>query len=173
MSRDFPSYTEHNAPEGARAMLAETRKAFGAIPAPVARYASSPLMLKTALHTLEAFEQSSLSPLEREVLAITMGHVAGCRFCVSLHRRRLAHVGAEPAVAQALEAPGTLPDARLEALRRFVVNAFERQGDVEPVTFAAFREQGFGHQQALDALLGVGTYTLTTFANRLTETSEL
>jgi AhpD family alkylhydroperoxidase len=172
MSRDFPSYDEHDAPVAARAGLAEARKAFGAIPAPLARYASSPLMMKTALAALDAFDQSSLEPLERDVLAITMGHVAGCRFCVALHRRRLSHVGAEHDLVQALEAPGPLPNERLEGLRRFVVNAFERRGDVDAETFARFREHGFSHQQALDALLGVGVYTLTTFANRLTETSE-
>lgn len=43
----------------------------------------------TLLAGLEAFEKSSLGPLEREVLAMTMGHRNGCQFCLNLHRRML------------------------------------------------------------------------------------
>lgn len=173
MSREFPTFTETDAPEAARPALSQSRRSFGAIPAPLARYASSPLMLTTALANLHAFEQSSLPALEREVLAVTMGHANGCRFCVSMHLQKLTQMRADPELLRSLRAGGPLPDTRLEALRRFILAALETRGDVDAGAFAKFREHGFDHRQALDTLLGVATYTLTTFANRLTETSEV
>src|SRR5262245_40844767 len=101
--RNFPSFDDTNAPAAAREALAENKRRFGAIPAPLARYAGSPLMLQAALSGLAAFEHSSLEPLEREVLAMTMGRANGCKFCVALHRRLLAAQDAPPTLVRALE----------------------------------------------------------------------
>ena len=72
-------------------------------------------------------------------------------------------------MARALTAGERLGDARLAALQAFVEDAIARAGDVGDATWAAFRAAGFTHADALDVVLGVGTYTLTTFANRLTQ----
>ncbi len=170
--RDFPRFDENTAPTGAREPLAQTRKAFGMLPAPLTRYASSPLMLGAALSGLDAFEKSSLQPLEREVLAMTMGRLNGCKFCLDFHRRALKLLQSPAELVAALEAGEPLPEARLEALRRFVLALIEDRGDVSANVWNDFRAAGFTHQQALEVLTGVSVYTLTTLANRLTETSE-
>jgi AhpD family alkylhydroperoxidase len=170
--RDFPRFDETTAPAGAREPLAQTRRAFGAVPEPLARYASSPLMLGTALAGLEAFEKSTLAPLEREVLAMTMGRLNGCKFCLSFHRRLLHAQKAPTELVNALEAGQPLSDARLEALRKFVLALLNDHGDVSHDTWSSFRAAGYSHEQALEVLTGISVYTLTTLANRLTETSE-
>ena len=43
------------------------------------------------------------------------------------------------------------------------------KGNVGPAALSSFLSQGFTRQQALDVVLGVGLYTLSTYANRLTE----
>jgi AhpD family alkylhydroperoxidase len=169
--RDFPRFDETTAPTAAREPLAHSKRAFGAIPEPLARYASSPLMLGAALQALETFEKTSLTPLEREVLAMTMGRANDCQLCLNLHRRLLRAQQAPADVITALESGTPLP-ARLEALRQFIHAALDSHGDVPRAAWLDFREAGFSHEQALDVLLGISTYTLTTFANRLTETSE-
>jgi AhpD family alkylhydroperoxidase len=170
--REFTSFDESNAPAPAREALAKTKRAFGAIPEPLARYASSPLMLTAALGGLDAFEKSSLAPLEREVLAMTMGRVNGCHFCLELHGRLLASMKAPDEVRSALRTGAALSDRRLEALRQLVLASLAEHGNVPPRVWSDFREAGFSHEQALDVLLGISVYTLTTYANRLTETSE-
>jgi uncharacterized peroxidase-related enzyme len=170
--RQFPSFDENNAPEAARGALLQSKQKFGAIPTPLARYASSPSMLELALSGLHTFEQSSLSALEREVLAMTMGRRNGCKLCLNLHRRLLVALKAPAELVQALEAGEPLAERRLEALRTFVLALAEQHGDVPTRTWTDFREAGFTHEQALDAVMGVGVYTITTLANRLTETSE-
>jgi len=170
--RDFPRFDETTAPAPAREALAKSKRAFGAIPTPLARYASSPLLLQTALSGLESFDHSSLAPLEREVLAMTMGRRNGCKFCLDLHRRLLSAQHAPASLIEQLESGEPLSDSRLEALRGFVVALLETNGDVSPSVWARFREAGYTHQHALDVVAGVGVYTMTTLANRLTETSE-
>jgi uncharacterized peroxidase-related enzyme len=170
--RNFPLFDENTAPVSARDALARSRQSFGAVPEPLARYASSPLMLETALAGLDAFEKrTSLSPLEREVLAMTMGHANGCEFCLALHRRMLRAQHASPEVVAALERGAPLPEPRLEALRQFVLALLEEHGDVPETVWTAFRTAGYTHEQALEVLTGVSVYTLTTLANRLTQTS--
>ena len=170
--RQFPRFDETNAPEAAREALAANKRMFGAVPEPLRRYAGSPLMLGTALSGLQAFETSKLAPLEREVLAMTMGRVNHCKFCLNFHRRMLIAQKAPAELVQALEAGQPLADARLEALRGFILALLEHHGDVPADTWTSFREAGYSHEQALEVVTGVAVYTLTTFANRLTETSE-
>lgn len=167
--RQFPRFDETNAPESARADLLDTKRAFGAVPEPLARYASSPLTLRTALAGLDAFDKSSLSPLEREVLAMTMGHRNGCKFCLALHRRLLVAQHAPQPLLGELEAGTALSEPRLEALRRFVLALLDERGDVSLTVWTDFREAGYSHEQALDVVTGVSVYTLTTLANRLVE----
>lgn len=170
--RDFPQFDEASAPEAARSALSATKQRFGGIPAPVARHASSPALLLTALSGLDAFGKTTLAPLEREVLAMTMGLRNGCQFCLKLHTRLLSSLEAEQALVRALQLGEPLSDPRLEALRRFVLALIEHSGDVPRPEWLRFREAGYTHEQALELVLGVGVYTMTTLANRLTETSE-
>ena len=169
--RQFPRFDETTAPEAARDALLENKRAFGAVPEPLARYASSPLMLGQALAGLVAFESSSLSSLEREVLAMTMGHLNGCRFCVGLHSRMLRAQKAPPELIEGLTSGTRLANARLEALRAFILAVVETRGDVPRDAWSAFLDAGYTHQHALEVVMGISVYTLTTFANRLTETS--
>jgi AhpD family alkylhydroperoxidase len=171
--RQFPRFDETTAPTAARDALAATKRAFGALPEPLTRYASSPLTLRTALAGLETFDKTSLAPLEREVLAMTMGRVNGCQLCVDLHSRLLKAQKAPAELISALQAGRPLAEPRLEALRHFILSLLERTGDVASPAWTNFREAGYTHEQALEVVTGISVYTLTTFANRLTETSEL
>jgi len=170
--RDFPSFDETNAPEAARDALAQNKRLFGALPAPLSRYANSTLFLEAALSGLRAFEQTSLTPLEREVVAMTMGRLNGCKLCLGLHRKLLHAQRAPSELIDALEQGRPLGEPRLEALRGYLLAVVDARGDVSKEAWTRFREAGFSHAQALEVVLGVGVYTLTTLANRLTETSE-
>lgn len=170
--REFPQFDETTAPASAREPLVKAKQAFGGIPEPLARYASSPLMLAAALGALDTFDKTSLAPLEREVLAMTMSRANGCQFCLTHHRHLLRAQQVSAELIAALENGAALDDGRLEALRQFVLASLETHGDVPRRAWSNFREAGFSHEQALEVLLGISAYTLTTFANRLTETSE-
>jgi AhpD family alkylhydroperoxidase len=106
------------------------------------------------------------------VLAMTMARLNGCKFCLNLHKRLLGAQRAPAALTNALETGQALAEPRLEALRQFVLALVHERGDVSRTVWTTFREAGYSHAQALEVLTGVSVYTLTTLANRLTETSD-
>lgn len=61
-----------------------------------------------------------------------------------------------------------LPDERLEAVRRFTLSVPASAGAVDDVTLRDFLAYGYTEQNALEVVLGIGAYTLSTLANRLT-----
>src|SRR5262249_28164478 len=107
--------------------------------------------------------------VEQEVVAMTVARISGCRFCLALHTQLLGKLPGGPAMARALAAGERLGDARLAALQSFVEDVIATRGDGGATSWTAFRAAGFTHADALDVVLGVGAYTLTTFANRLTQ----
>ena len=168
-SRSFVSYDLDTAPVASREILAENQRKFGMLPSPLKRLAVSPLALQAAIGGLTAFEHSSLVPLEREVLAMTMGVRNGCHYCVALHRRFLSMLEAPAGLAEALEAGRALESPKLEAVRTFTLALLERTGDVSDEAWQQFLAAWFDRAAALEVVVGVAAYTLTTFANRLTE----
>ncbi|WFE50744.1 hypothetical protein [Micromonospora sp. WMMD1155] len=86
-----------------------------------------------------------------------------------LDRLRLgAWLGASAELIAALRAGSALPDPRLEALRRFTLAVLDHRGAVPDDELDDFLAAGYLPRHALDVVLGVGAYTMSTFANRLT-----
>ncbi|MFC4855146.1 carboxymuconolactone decarboxylase family protein [Actinophytocola glycyrrhizae] len=164
----FTDHTVDTAPEAARRTLAATGKKFGYLPAAVARLAGSPQLLDGFLKLSAMFETTSLDPVERETVIMTVATQHGCHVCVAMHTAALQRLGADPALVTALRAGEPLPDVRLLALREFTLTALATAGEVPDADLAAFTAAGFTPGQALEVVLGIGAYTLSTFANRLT-----
>ncbi len=150
-----------------RELLAEQREKFGFVAGPLARAAVAPAALGAMLDLLERFEQSSLRPAEREVVAFALAYENGCGYCMALHSalaQRVTQVARHVAALRRGQRPA---DARLGALWDFVRALLQSRGAASDAELRAFRSAGFSDENALDVVLGVGTYTLTTFANRL------
>ena len=56
---------------------------------------------------------------------------------------------------------------RLEAVRQFTVRLLAAAGEVPEAELAEFLAAGYTRRNALEVVLGVGTYTMSTLANRL------
>jgi AhpD family alkylhydroperoxidase len=149
-------------------VLEASARQFGQVPAAVARLATSPELLNGFLKLNAIFETTTLSTLEREVVTMTVAARNGCHICVAMHTAILTSLEADPSVISALRAKEPLPDARLNTLRDFTLTAMDTTGAVPPETLSAFTDAGFTARNALEVILGIGTYTLSTFANRLT-----
>lgn len=164
----FLAHTTDTADPAACAHLSTTQDAFGFVPAPVARMAESPQLLEGFMSLNRIFAASSLTPLEREVLILTIATRVRCHYCVAMHTATLARLRTAPSLIATLRAGGALRDVRLEQLRIFTNQVLDTAGGVDDAQLAAFLAAGFDHRAALDVVLGIGTYTLSTFANRLT-----
>ncbi|MFF3867223.1 carboxymuconolactone decarboxylase family protein [Micromonospora sp. NPDC001898] len=165
----FTAHTPDTAPAAARPITEGVRRKFGYLPVPVALMAESPHLLKGFLTVNGIFEQCSLDPVEREVVVLTVATRNECHVCVAMHTGTLAGQGADPALIGALRSGTPLSEARLEALRLFTLAVLDHRGAVPDDVLRAFLTAGYHPGNALDVVLGVGTYTISTFANRLTD----
>ncbi|WP_431891510.1 carboxymuconolactone decarboxylase family protein [Micromonospora haikouensis] len=163
----FTIHTLDTAPAAARPAMAGVRRKLGHLPAAVALMAESPELLKGFLGAAAVFESTDLDPVAREVVVLTVAARNGCQLCVAMHTATLARHDGTTALIEALRAGAALPAPRLEALRRFTVAVLDHRGGVPDEEVAAFLSAGWRPRHALDVVLGIGAYTISTFANRL------
>jgi len=164
----FPDLDIETAPEASRPALAAAARHFGRIPSPLARMAASPLVLSAVDATFALWARTSLAPLEREVVVMTVARRNGCEWCLAMHTALLHGLSADAALIAALRTGDDLADARLAALARFTAAAMTERGAVDDAGMRDFLAAGFTTAQALEVVLGVAVFTLTTYANRLT-----
>ncbi|MCI4063724.1 carboxymuconolactone decarboxylase family protein [Micromonospora sp. R77] len=170
MSRPaFTIHTPDTAPTAVRPVMAAVQRKQGHLPTAVALMAESPELLKGFLGAVAAFDSTDLDPVAREVVVLTVATRNECHLCVAMHTPALARHGGTPELVAALRAGTALPEARLEALRRFTLAVLDHRGDVPDDELDAFLAAGWQPRHALDVVLGVGTYTISTFANRLVD----
>ncbi|MCX5139819.1 carboxymuconolactone decarboxylase family protein [Streptomyces sp. NBC_00338] len=166
----FPDLTPASAPAAARPAMAAVAEKQGYLPTAVARLASSPEVLNGFLRMSALFESTTLDPLSREVLIMTVAVRNGCHICVAMHTAKLTALAADAGLITALrDGTGPLPDERLEAVRQFTLAVIATSGAVDEVTLQSFRSHGYTSRNALEVVLGIGTYTLSTLANRMTD----
>ncbi|MFD9407037.1 carboxymuconolactone decarboxylase family protein [Streptomyces sp. NPDC059989] len=127
------------------------------------RTANAVALLKDSPHTLdgflklsEIFESTTLDPHSRETVILTVAARNQCHLCVDMHEAKLAELG-----------PAPHPE-RLEAVRQFTLQILASSGAVSDDELERFHGFGYTRQNALEVVLGIGTYTMSTFANRLT-----
>jgi AhpD family alkylhydroperoxidase len=164
----FTRYTAESAPPASRRAMAAVTAKQGYLPAAVALLAESPETLEGFLRISGTFDACTLDPVAREVVIMTVAARNGCHLCTAMHTARLAALGADPALAAALRAAVPLADPRLEAVRAFTLRVIDTAGEAGDESLAGFLGHGFTRRNALEVVLGVGAYTLSTLANRLT-----
>ncbi|MFI6640156.1 carboxymuconolactone decarboxylase family protein [Streptomyces sp. NPDC050504] len=140
----------------------------GFLPAPVARLASSPELLDGFLKISAIFESTTLDPLSRETVVMAIATRNDCHVCVAMHTAKLTGLGASAELIAALREQRELPDERLEAVRQFTLAAVATSGAVADSDMDAFLAHGYTPRNALEVVLGIGAYTMSTLANRLT-----
>ncbi|MFF4345546.1 carboxymuconolactone decarboxylase family protein [Kitasatospora sp. NPDC001540] len=165
----FPDLTPDTAPPAARRQLDQVTRHLGYLPSAAARLAHAPQLLDGFLKLTALFDATELDPLVRETVVLTLATRNGCHVCVAMHSAVLTRLAAAPELITALRAQQPLPDARLEAVRAFVHAVLDHTGAVPEPDLAAFLAHGFTPRHALEIVLGIGAYTLSTFANRLTD----
>jgi AhpD family alkylhydroperoxidase len=99
---NFPLLDETNAPEGALAALATTKKNFGMIPNVEKVMALAPQLLSGYAHMWDLFETTTFTPIERQVVYMTANYENECSYCVPWHSLLAKNAGIEPSEVTAL-----------------------------------------------------------------------
>ncbi|GAA2787786.1 carboxymuconolactone decarboxylase family protein [Kitasatospora paracochleata] len=165
----FVLHTPDTAPPAARRAMEGATRALGYLPGAVALMAESPQALDGFLKLSALFESTELDPLARETVIMTIATRNACHLCVAMHTRKLTALDADPELITALREQHTLPEPRLDAVRTFTLAVLDHAGAVPAEQLQSFLDHGFTPRNALDVVLGIGAYTLSTLANRLTD----
>ncbi|HEC18719.1 MAG TPA: carboxymuconolactone decarboxylase family protein [Gammaproteobacteria bacterium] len=166
----FTIHDKTTAPAAAVPVMEATEKAFGFLPNLYGVFAESPAALGAYAAVNEVLQHCALSPVEQQVVALTVSTENHCSYCVGAHSAiaGMVHMPAETLLQLRLQQ--TLSEPRDEALRQFTLAVLQHRGWVPAEKQQAFQTAGFSQQHMLDTLTIVALKTLSNYTNHLAHT---
>ena len=166
----FPIHTTETAPEASRATLEATAKKYGFLPNLFGVLAESPTAVQAYAAINKALEQSALSPVEQQVVALTVSTANDCAYCVGAHSTVAQMVRMPEDILTALRDQRPLSDRKLNALRTLVLSVLHRRGWVPEEELEHFVAAGYSQRHVLDVLTIVALKTLSNYVNHIAHT---
>ena len=99
----FTLHTLDSVPKGARETLSAAQKRYGFVPNLMAAMAEAPPLLRSYAAVGEEFAKGTLTPIEQQVVILTVSRRHECDYCMAAHSGTAKMAG--------------LPEDELEALR--------------------------------------------------------
>lgn len=166
----YQIHTTESAPEGARELLAGAKSNYGFVPNLLGVMATAPALLKAYMTLARIYEESSLSTAERQAVLLTVSYENECEYCVAAHSMIAGMQKVPSDVVNAIRDGKPIADDKLEALRRFAASVVRSRGWPTQEDVRAFLGAGYGQQQVLEVVLGVGIKTLSNYTNHIAAT---
>jgi uncharacterized peroxidase-related enzyme len=166
----YTVHTVESAPDAAKEVLAAAKKGLGFVPNLYGVMAEAPALVKAYAALSRIFDETSLSPAERQTVLLAVSYVNGCDYCIAAHSIIAGMQKVPPDVVRAIRDGKEIADHKLEALRRFTVAVVNSRGWPTDADTAAFLDAGYGKRQVLEVVLGVGMKTLSNYANHVAAT---
>ncbi len=166
----FAIHTIESAPRGSRETLEAVRRRFGFVPNLMGELAAAPAAVKAYATLSEVFAQTSLRPVEQQLVLASVSAANQCAYCVAAHSAGLRMAEMADAQVDAVREGRPLADPRLEAIRRFAHAVVEQRGHVDGPEMQAFLDAGYTREQVLEVLVGVAMKTLSNYTNHIAET---
>jgi uncharacterized peroxidase-related enzyme len=168
--RQFEIHKKKSAPEQSVKLLEQAESAFGFVPNLLGVLAESPPVLKAYLQLGQIFDESSLSPAERQVAILAVSRGNGCNYCMGAHSV-IARMQKVPEQAiEAIRQDRPIEDRRLEALRKFTTTVVDQRGWISEQEISEFEDAGFNRAQVLEVILAISFKTLSNYVNHFAGT---
>jgi len=162
--------TIENAPEQARPLLEKAKKNYGFVPNILGVMAHAPATLEAYMTLSGLFDQTSLSPTERQVVLLAISAENECKYCVAAHTAIAQMQNLDADAVEAIRNGDPIPDDKLEALRRFAVEVLTTRGWPSDEARQTFYDAGYSEAHVLEVILGLGMKTLSNYTNHAAET---
>ena len=166
----FQVHTVETAPKKSVEILGKVTAAYGFIPNLMGIFAESPAILEGYLKLGEIVDQTTLSPLERQIAFIGASISNDCHYCVAAHSVISSMQNLPSDVILAVRENRPIADTKLETFRKFVQTVTDQRGNVSEEEKVAFLEAGYTKQNILEVILVVGMKTLSNYTNHIAET---
>jgi len=159
--------TIESAPQGSKMTLQAIQKRSGFISNLMATFASSPTLLNGYVGLDTAWEESSFTAQERQLIFLAASVENRCRYCVAAHATELKGLRVNPEYIQAVRNRDTLGDPRLDALVTLTRELVAERGFVAPKTWERFVAAGFNEVALLEVLIGVALKIISNYLDNL------
>lgn len=154
----------NNAPPQSEAQttLDAVREKVGFVPNLFAMLAEQPGVVEAFVALDAALTNTSLSPIERQVVQLTASVENRGYYCVAGHSIFGRSIGMPEQAIEAIRSGTRVADERLSALHSFVVQLVRARGHVSSKDIDRLVHSGFAIEQIPEIVMGV---TLKTFSN--------
>lgn len=115
--------------------------------------------------------EAGFSPLEQEVVFLTISHANQCHYCTAAHSMVAEHASGVPADVLANLRAGDVPaDSKLAALVTLTKSMVETRGRPDAATLNAFLAAGYRNDHVLGIVLAISVKVLSNYTNYLAQT---
>lgn len=168
----LPLVTAETGSHSAKEVLDKALKQVGFIPNMYGYMANSPALLETYLFGYNQFRnESGFTPVEQEVVFLTISRENNCHYCVSAHSLIADAFSKVPVeVTDAIRNGTKIPDAKLKALSDFTKTLLNKHGRPCKTEVAAFIASGYSETHVLSVLLAISVKVISNYANHLFDT---
>ena len=166
----FDVHTKETAPEASRATLEAIAKKYGFLPNLFGVLAESPTAVQAYAAINNTLEQSALTPVEQQVVALTVSATNDCAYCMGAHSAVAQMVRMPEDVLAALREQRPLSDQKLNTLRALVLSVLRHRGWVPEADLEHVVAAGYAQRHVLDMLTIVALKTLSNYVNHIAHT---
>ena len=158
------------APEGSKAFLENSQKAYGMIPGLHGVLAGAPKVLEAYQTLHELFTQTSFNEEELTVVWQSINVEHACHYCVPAHTGIAKMMKVDDAITEALRNETPLDNAKLEALRTITLIIVRNRGHVTQEDLNTFYATGYEEKHVLEIILGLSQKTISNYVNHIANT---
>lgn len=157
-------------PDAAQQDIDEVQEHYGFVPNIAAMMANAPAVIAGYRRFAGAFDETSLSPVERHVVLLAASVANECEYCVAAHSAAAVMSDSAGDIVDAIRHDQAIEDERLEALRALTAELVTERGWPSEATIQRFFDAGFQAPQVLEVVMGVALKTLTNYTNHIAAT---
>jgi uncharacterized peroxidase-related enzyme len=158
-----------NAPEASKPVMEAIKEKMGKVPNIFATLAHSPAALKSLMGIFGSLEEGKFAGKTHEALALRVGQLNGCKYCISAHTAKAKIAGATDDETIAFR-KGEADDPKLQKLLDLAELINEKRGDLTDEELSAVREGGISNEEILETLAIVICNIFTNTTNALVQT---
>lgn len=168
MSR-IPQLNPETATGRAKELLDAVKGKMGLVPNMTRAMANSPATLDGYLSLSGALSEGSLSAKQRQQIALTVGEVNGCDYCLAAHSTIGKMVGLT--AEQIMDSRrGTAVDSKADALVKFARRVVDERGRVSDLDLADARVAGLDDAALAEVVANVALNIFTNYFNQVAAT---
>jgi uncharacterized peroxidase-related enzyme len=165
--------TLENVDPKAQQVLEQVKASMGMIPNMYGDMANSPAMLQTYAQGYSLFrEDSGFTPVEQEVVFLTISRENECHYCMAAHSFVADNLSKVPTqVTNAIRDDESIADNKLAALSAFCHTMFVTRGHPSKIDVANFLQAGYTEVHILSIILALAVKTISNYSNHVFDTS--